>query len=458
MLYRFDVLGPLQVARDGESISLGSVKQRLVLASLLFRPNELIATGELVASLWDDPPASATANLRTYVRGLRRALDTRPYQRLPVASGGYLLRLETGERDLDRFEAAASRGRAALTDGDLARAEEELAAATAAWRGAVLAGLPLPPSLQSRAARWEELRLLVEEDYAEVKLAAGAPGEVIPRMRALLDQHPLRQRAWGHLMAALYLSGDVAGALSAFRQARQLLAQHTGLDPSPDLSRLHDDILHHRPVRIGRTNPPVIDSSSAEVDPPSGTVVARPEQLPMAVPDFVGREAELAHLDACLEAQTDRPTTVIISAVSGMAGVGKTALALRWAHRVTGRFPDGQLYVNLRGYDEDDAVSPADVLRGFLEALGVPPPRIPADLDARIGLYRSLLTSRRVLVVLDNARDCDQVRPLLPGAGRAVVVVTSRDQLNGLVAAECAKPLTLSVLTDAESILSLIHI
>lgn len=444
MRYRFDVLGPLQVSVDGKPVELGSIKQRLLLASLLLRPNELVHTDELVALLWEHPPASAAANLRSYVRGLRRTFDTKPYQRLPIASGGYLLRVHPGERDVDEFEATAKRGRTALVGGDLARAEEELATALDIWRGNLLADLPLPPLLKSRVAPLEELRLLVEEDYAEAKLAAGAPHEVIHRLRALLEQHPLRQRAWRHLMVGLYRSGDVAGALAAFRHARQLLAEHLGLDPGPELIRLHDDILHHRPVGTDRESRLVVEARLA-------TPAVRPEQLPLVAPDFVGRDEELARLDACLDELGGQPTTVIITAVSGMAGIGKTTLALWWAHRVAGRFPDGQLYTDLRGYDDVDAVPPADALRGFLEALGVAARRIPTELDARIGLYRSLLASRQMLIVLDNARDCEQVRPLLPGAGRCVVVVTSRDQLNGLVAAEGAKPITLGVLTSEES-------
>ncbi|UWP87556.1 tetratricopeptide repeat protein [Dactylosporangium fulvum] len=183
---------------------------------------------------------------------------------------------------------------------------------------------------------------------------------------------------------------------------------------------------------------------------PSGLPKERPRQLPLAVPQFVGRHAELAVLDACLDEQVARPS-VVVFAVSGMPGIGKTSLALHWAHRVADRFPGGQLYVNLRGYDAMDAVEPADALRGFIEALGVQPNRIPADVEGRTGLYRSLLAHRRMLVVVDNARDSAQVRPLLPGTGGCVVVVTSRDRLSDLIAAECAQPLNLNVLTDDES-------
>ncbi|WP_155368312.1 AfsR/SARP family transcriptional regulator [Catellatospora vulcania] len=447
MSVHFGLLGPLAVSRDGRPVTLGSTKQQLVLAALLLRPAEAVSTGELTAMLWgDQPPASAAANVRTYVRGLRQALtgEQAAERRISTTPGGYLLRVEPGERDVDRFDAAAARGRAALADGDPAGAQAELAAAVGMWRGPALAGLPLPRLLTGRVGQLEERRLLAEEDYAVARLALGEPAVVIPRLRALLDRHPLRQRAWAQLMLCLYQIGDVSGALAAFRQARQVLAEETGMDPGPELTRLHDDVLHHR---LGpRPAPP----GPGFVVPP-GPVEAPPRQLPLALPGFVGRDGELARLNAALDTSDTGPAGVDITTVSGMAGVGKTTLALHWAHRAVDRFPDGQLYANLRGYDDADTVSPADALVAFLEALGVPIGRIPTSTDARTGLYRSLLAARRMLIVLDNARDADQVRPLLPGAGRCVVVVTSRDQLAGLVAAEGARPLTLEVLTAAES-------
>lgn len=447
---RFELLGPFRVYRDGRLVPLGSVKQRLLLATLLLRPNEVVGTNELTAMLWgDDEPASAAANLRTYVRGLRRSLGGGvTWDGITAAAGGYLLRVGPGERDLDLFDAAAARGREALAVSDLDRAEAELSAAARLWRGAPLSDLPLRSTLARRVAQLEERRLLVEEDYAEAVLALGASADVVHRLRGLLDRHPLRQRAWGQLMLSLYRIGDVAGALDAFRQARQTLAEETGLDPAPELVTLYDDILHHRP---GLTAQPPAGPDLPAPETTVGPLIQHPEQLPRAVPEFVGRSAELAGLDGLLHSRADGSTSVAVSVVSGMAGVGKTALALHWAHRVADRFPDGQLYVNLRGYDEAGAVSPPDALSGFLEALGVPHARIPSDMEARTGLYRSLLASRRMLLVLDNARDSAQVRALLPGAGRCMVVVTSRDRLGGLIAAECATPLTLDVLTVEES-------
>ncbi|MFF0717782.1 BTAD domain-containing putative transcriptional regulator [Micromonospora sp. NPDC003816] len=441
MLLRFHLLGPLSVSRDGHPVDLGSVKQRLLLALMLTRPGEAVPADELVNVLWgDQPPASAAANIRTYVRGLRQAIDCDG--RIVTTAGGYLLRVEAEERDLDRFDAAVARGRTAVTCGDPVRAEAELAQALALWRGPVLAGLPLPRALSRWVGQVTERRLLAEEDHAGTQLALGAAAQVIPRLRALLERHPLRQRAWAHLMTGLYHSGDVAGATAAFRQARQVLAEETGMDPGPELTRLHDDILHHRCPPPG---PP------PRAEPAPATARTRPAQLPLTTPDFVGRREQLARLDAVVGHPAGGPTSVVVTVVCGMAGVGKTALALHWAHRAADRFPDGQLYVNLRGYDEGETVSPADALLGFLEALDVPLARIPSSQHARTGLYRSLLADREMLIVLDNARDADQVRPLLPGAGRCVVVVTSRDQLSTLVAVEGARLLTLDVLTDTES-------
>ncbi|GAA2356660.1 SARP family transcriptional regulator [Catellatospora methionotrophica] len=445
MSVQFELLGPLAATRDGRPVALGSTKQQLVLAALLLRPGEAVSTDELARLLWGERlPPSGTSNIRTYVRGLRQALGSGTGAQIQTVPGGYLLRLPPGSRDLDRFDAATARGRAALTCGDPATARAELATAVNLWRGAPLAGLPLPPALTGSVADLAERRLLAEEDFAAAGIALGETAAVIPRLRALLDRHPLRQRAWAHLMTNLYRAGDVAGALAAFRQARQALVEQTGMDPGPDLVRLHDDILHHR-LDPG-------EPGARPAAPPAADPAAHPRQLPLARPGFVGRGTELAQLDAILTDPPPGPAGIAIATISGMAGVGKTTLALHWAHQAADRFPDGQLYLNLHGYDDAAALSPADALVTFLEALGVPVSRIPAGVDARAGLYRSLLAARRILIVLDNARDADQVRPLLPGAGHCSVLVTSRDQLTGLAAAEGAHPLTLDVLTATESL------
>ncbi|NUT04938.1 MAG: SARP family transcriptional regulator, partial [Hamadaea sp.] len=446
MSVQFELLGPLTAFRDGRPVALGSTKQQLVLAALLLRPGEVVTTDELTEMLWGGrPPRSAIANLRTYVRGIRQALGQAHAadQRIQTAPGGYLLRVEPGERDVDRFDAATARGRAALASGDPATAKAELVTAIGLWRGSPLAGLPLPAMLAGPVASLGERRLLAEEDYVAARIALGETAAVIPRLRTLLDRYPLRQGSWAQLMVSLYRIGDVAGALAAFRQARQVLVEETGMDPGPVLTRLHDDILHHRIV------PDDLGERGVQAAGPVAERSKRPRQLPLALPGFVGRGPELAALDSILAGP---PVGVAIATISGMPGVGKTTLALHWAHQAADRFPDGQLYVNLHGYDDGDALSPADALAAFLEALGVPVARIPSSVEARAGLYRSLLATRQTLIVLDNARDADQVRPLLPGSGASAVLVTSRDQLCGLAAAEGAHSLTLDVLTTAESL------
>lgn len=432
---RFALLGPLEVTLDGRPISLGSIKQRLLLATLLSRPSEAVPTGVLLTALWgEDPPASAAANLRTYARGLRGALGDGSW--MPHTRGGYLLRVPPGGTDVERFDEAAFRGRRALAGDDSALACEELARSLAVWRGRVLEGLALPEVLEPWATGLEERRCHAEEDYAQALLAEGDLSQAVLRMRRLVVSHPLRQRAWGHLMLGLYRVGDVGGALEAYRRVRDALARETGLEPGPELVRLHEDILKQRSTAGGGDSPP----------PPP-----RPRQLPLITPDFVGREEAIAALDSTLHRTDEQMSGVVITAVSGMAGVGKTTLALHWAHRVADRFPDGQLHVDLRGYDESGVMSASDALQGFVQALGVPQARIPSGTQARAGLFRSLLASRRMLVVLDNARDSAHVRPLLPGAGDSVVVVTSRNRLQGLVTSEGARTLTLDVLSAEES-------
>src|SRR5439155_18411831 len=243
-------------------------------------------------------------------------------------------------------------------------------------------------------------------------------------------------------MLALYRLGRAAEALDVYRQARDRLAGDLGLDPGASLRRLYGAILRGEPLA------PAEAAAAPHPARPAGDWVT-PAQLPADLTGFAGRDAQLAQLDALLD---HRATAVVISAIAGTAGVGKTALAVHWAHRVRARFPDGQLHVNLRGFDPDAApIRPDQAVRRFLDALGVPAGRIPNDLDAQVALYRSLLADRRVLVVLDNARDADQVRPLLPGASGCLALVTSRNRLTGLVAVDGAQPVALDLLTTAEA-------
>ncbi|MEV0609371.1 BTAD domain-containing putative transcriptional regulator [Polymorphospora rubra] len=418
---RFLLLGPLDVQVDGRPVPLGSVKQRLLCASLLLSPNERVPVGQLIDLLWDDPPTSATANLRTYAHGLRRILrdgsDTDG--RLHTRTGGYLLDVRPGERDVDEFHDAARRGRDALDAGDLAAAETGLAHALAVWRGSPLVGLPLPPPLASRVARLEEHRLTVEEDHIQVKLELGGAAELIGRLRRHVEEHPLRQRGWGQLMTALYRTGDVAGAVDAYLRARRALTDQTGLDPSPWLDRLYQDILHHEPGLLAERPEPTAVPVPA---------VRRPavRQLPSGIDDLVGRRAEISSALDRLDGSAASP----VVALHGPAGVGKSALAIHLAAQVQSRYPDGTLYVDLQGSDANlPPLTPVDVLGRFLRALGVADNTAQSSLGEATAAYRTALAGRAVLVVLDNARDAAQVKALLPADRSCATLITSRRML-----------------------------
>jgi tetratricopeptide (TPR) repeat protein len=272
----------------------------------------------------------------------------------------------------------------------------------------------------------------------------GRHEQLVPQLRDLARQHPLREHNHAQLMLALYRCGRQAEALAAYQRARDVLVTELGVEPGPGLRDLHQRILSADPA-LAVTGP----ARPAEAEPLRVT----PQELPSAVPGFTGRSAELKALTGLLDRSGPQaPGAVVISAIGGTAGVGKTALAVHWAHNVADRFPDGQLYVNLRGYDPGQPVPAADALAGFLRSLGVPGQDIPPEENERAARYRSLLAGKRILVVLDNAGSADQVRPLLPGTGACTVVVTSRDALAGLVAIDGAARLDLDLLPLAEAV------
>ncbi|WP_214327421.1 AfsR/SARP family transcriptional regulator [Nonomuraea sediminis] len=407
----FRVLGPVEVHVDGRAVPVPGPRRRALLAALLLSPNRLVTVDRLVDAIWgEEPPASAAPNLRQHVTALRRALGSQSSRISGQPGRGYRIEVRPGELDLDVFTDLVARG----LPGQ----------ALAVWRGEPLQDLPPHPVFTSAAARLGERRLAVLEDWFEARLAAGEHDELLPELRAQVVEHPLRERAWALLIRALHQAGRQGDALAAYAQARGVLADELGVDPGPELQELHARVL-----------------SGPEV-----TWV--PRQLPPAAGHFTGRDAALASLDRL----AGEGSAVVIAVIDGGGGVGKTTLAVHWAHRAQARFPDGQLYVDLRGFDATwPVLAPADAVRGFLETLGVPAERIPATLEARTALYRSLLADRRVLVVLDNARDAEQVRPLLPGSPGCMALVTSRNRLPGLVAAQGAHPLSLDLLSVDES-------
>ncbi|MGW7695906.1 BTAD domain-containing putative transcriptional regulator [Streptomyces asiaticus] len=436
---RFGVLGAITVWRDGTPVDVGHARQRLVLAALAVDAGQVVPTGPLVDRVWGvGVPRRGREALYAYVSRLRQALAGTGAE-LVREQGGYRLAAETDAVDVLRFRETACRARAA-GGGEEAAALWETALGL--WRGEAFAGADTPWFNAQRSVLEAE-RFTGELDLMDVRLRLGQHGRALPELAARAEAHPLDERVAGQLMLALYRCGRQTEALEHHERVRRRLAEETGLDPSPPLVLLRQRIL---------TADPALDLA-----PVTAPVTPRrrprpvPQQLPAPPVTFVGRERELATLDdLCGTAEGEG--TLDIAAISGVGGVGKTWLALRWAHRNLPRFPDGQLYVNLRGFAPAAGPVPAAAaVRGFLGALGVDPQETPADPEAQAGLYRSLIADRRMLIMLDNARDADQVRPLLPGAGGCVVLVTSRDRLTGLVAANGARPCAVDPLTDGEA-------
>ena len=495
MVLRVGVLGPVTAWYSDQELAVGQPRQQAVLGILAMRANRVISRGELVDAVWgQDPPASAEGGIYTYIAGLRRIIEPNRSLRGPgrvlVSSGaGYVLHLVPGQPDAVSFEQHLARARQLRKSGDPAGAVTALNAALGLWRGIAFAGVP-GPFAETERIRLGELRSMAAEERADVLLALGRHEEVVPDLTAMVADHPLRERMRGLLMIALYRCGRQAEALRVFTAGRRVLAEELGIDPGADLSRIHaqvlasDAALSATPadgddgiggaVRLTAANGGTPDAASPDAlaadlvaDPALSRRLGEPDpvlpvpaQLPLEPPGFSGRHDELAVLQSTADDATADDATgddatsesVPIVVISGTAGVGKTALALRFGHQIARRFGGGQLYLNLRGLDPaTPPLEPGEVLRYFLDALGVPPHRIPADTEGRTALYRSLLDGRPMLIVLDNARNAAQVRPLLPGSPGSLVLVTSRNELTGLVAAEGARPLTLEVLSAAEA-------
>jgi DNA-binding SARP family transcriptional activator len=449
----FGLLGPLLVRRGETVVPVRRGHQRTVLATLLLEANRMVLTETITETLWGAvPPLSAPVAIRSYIMRLRQVLGEAGPRRIRTEPRGYLLRVDDGELDSARFEHLLAAARAAGRDGSWDTAAAQAQQALALWRGEPLADIESEALVQREAPRLAELRLQAVETRIEAGLHLGGHAEVAAELPRLAATHPLREHLHALLMLALYRSGRQADALAAYQHARTMLAEELGAEPGTELQEVHQRILAADPTLIAPPPP-----GAAGVTGPSaanGLAPGAPRQLPATVTDFTGRTAELAALAGMLDRGSEEtPGTVVISAIGGTAGVGKTALAVYWAHQVAQRFDDGQLYANLRGFGPAGVpATPAEAIRGFLDALGVAPERIPADPDAQAGLYRSLLAGKRMLIVLDNAHDEQQVRPLLPASPGALVIVTSRSQLAGLAATDGARLLTLDVLTAAEAI------
>jgi DNA-binding SARP family transcriptional activator/tetratricopeptide (TPR) repeat protein len=442
---RFGMLGPLQVLLEDREVPVRAAKQRVLLAALLLTPGQPVSSARLCELVWDGrPPPRSAVTLRSYVMRLRQVLGPAGGSRIVTAGRGYLIEAAKDEVDLLRYEAMCGMGEAALHSSAWEQAAELLTQAESLWRGNPLADIPCQELQISEVPRLEQLRLQAIQGRIQADLHTGHCGKVVPELQALTAEHPLREPFHYQLMAALYRCGRRADALAAYRQARSVLVNELGIEPAPDLRLLHQRILSGDPepaVASGQVWPAV----SAQRRP-------SPRQLPPPVPNFVGRAAELQELTGLLKAWTAARGATMIAVIGGTAGVGKTALAVHWAHQVADSFPDGQLYLNLNGFGPAGSpMTQAGAVSRILEAIQVPLARIPSSLEGRVGLYRTLLSERRTLIVLDNAKDAEQVRPLLPGGAGSLVLVTSRSPLTGLVALEGARAITLDVLTEPEA-------
>lgn len=432
MALQFGLLGSVEAHMDGHPVAVGPARQRCVLAALLVDAQRPVSVDRLVDRVWGArPPTRAENSLYSYVSRLRSAFDGQ----VTIARGptGYTLSVEAEAVDLHRFHQLVAEAKSTV---DARSRDALLGQALLLWRGDAFETLDTPWINGMREALSHE-RLEAQLDRVDLRLAAGEHQELLAELTERTHAHPLDERIAAQLMIALHRNGRTGDALAQYQRTSAQLVDDLGLDPSPVLT------LVHRQILAGEDFPP----------PPLGPTVIRPipQQLPASPPHFTGRADELSRLNRSLGKQQANGE-LAISTITGTGGVGKTWLAVRWAHLVADAFPDGQLYINLRGFDRTRAgIDPTTAIRGFLDALGTSTDSMPSEGDALAAFYRSALAGKRVLLVLDNARDADQVRPLLPGSPGCLVIVTSRNHLSALAATDGATPLALDLMSPADA-------
>ncbi|MGW5342806.1 BTAD domain-containing putative transcriptional regulator [Streptomyces sp. NPDC004050] len=447
---QFDVFGPLTVRRAGELIEIPQAKHRVVLASLLLRAGRTLTAEELIQQLWGgEPPLTARKTLQGYIARLRKVLGA---DAVVSRASGYAVEAGGGRLDLDRFNALLKKAEACTEPAERARLFREAMEQT---KGTPLVDIPSEYLQQGDGAALLERWLNATENWADAEMAVGRYAEVLPRLRALVSEHPFRESAWGRLMTALFKAGRQGEALSTYQEARRLLSQELGVEPGAKLRAAHRQILAGpaaRPESAPDRPEPAAPAFGAGAGAAAGAgspAPASPYTLPPRLAEFArpAVEAELGRWLREVSRDGGERTGPQTLDLYGAAGVGKTTMAVRLAHAVSPVFPDGQLYAELQ--DGHGFREPADVLGELLRALGVAPAALPGGLAERVALYRGLLSHRRVLVVLDGARDEAQVRPLLPASPTCAAVVTSLEMLSTLGG---TRHVRLGLLSEGESL------
>lgn len=427
----FSILGPVEVRVSGRQVPLPRAQRRAVLAFLLLHADCTVSADQLIEAIWGGAaPSTAKSQMHTAVSTIRTALRTASGQE-PVTSGpaGYRVTAPADSVDLTVFRDLVRQAGSQAAE----EAATTLRKALQLWRGRPLSGVS-GAFVEPQRAQLDDLRLDVLEKLFHHELELGRHHEVAHELAELVAEHPMRQRLVGQLMLALHRCGRQAEALSTCRRARAHLAQELGTEPAAELEELHRQVLSN--------------------DPGLTAVPAAPQRryLPRDLPDFTGRAAEMAELDQLSTGSARASGAIVITAIAGAGGVGKTALAVHWAHRVAARYPDGQFYVNLRGYDARRPMSTAEALGGLLRELDVADQRIPHRVEDAAALYRSTLSGQKVLILLDNARSAEQIRTLLPTGPGSLAVITSRDALAGLVARDGARRISLAPMPSADAL------